>query len=114
MFILPDQIWNSTSATTPRRRAPHLQQLERETHLKVLMPRMLSGQVQGKFLEFISRMIQPDAHSGNWNLHRIQWYLPGERIERQEAPITTIDINQELNRHGDRRYVDTGRTQPLL
>jgi caffeoyl-CoA O-methyltransferase len=34
--------------------------LNRETFLKVLNPRMLSGQIQGKFLEFISRMLTPD------------------------------------------------------
>lgn len=38
---------------------PVLTQLTRETHLKVLMPRMLSGQVQGKMLEMISRMLKP-------------------------------------------------------
>lgn len=36
-----------------------LYQLNRETNLKVLNPRMLSGQVQGKFLEFLSRMLAP-------------------------------------------------------
>lgn len=33
--------------------------LDRETHLKILAPRMLSGNYQGKFLEFISQMIKP-------------------------------------------------------
>jgi predicted O-methyltransferase YrrM len=36
-----------------------LSQLNRETHLKVTHPRMLSGHVQGKFLEMISHMVQP-------------------------------------------------------
>jgi predicted O-methyltransferase YrrM len=36
-----------------------LAELNRETHLKVLHPRMLSGQLQGKLLEFLSRMIRP-------------------------------------------------------
>jgi predicted O-methyltransferase YrrM len=34
-------------------------ELSRETHLKTYYPRMLSGKVQGKFLEMIVRMIQP-------------------------------------------------------
>lgn len=38
---------------------PILAALNRYTHLKVIHPRMLSGQIQGKFLEFISRMINP-------------------------------------------------------
>ncbi|HNY63204.1 MAG TPA: O-methyltransferase [Bacteroidales bacterium] len=33
--------------------------LERETHLKVLRPRMISGKLQGRFLSFISKLIQP-------------------------------------------------------
>lgn len=36
-----------------------LAELNRTTHLKVLYPRMLSGQIQGKLLEMISRMIRP-------------------------------------------------------
>lgn len=38
---------------------PLLKELSRETHLKAINPRMLSGHLQGKLLEFISRMIQP-------------------------------------------------------
>ena len=37
-----------------------LYQLNRETHLKVLRPRMLSGLLQGRFLSFISKMIKPN------------------------------------------------------
>ena len=33
--------------------------LDRETNLKTTMPRMLSGKVQGKFLEMVSLMIKP-------------------------------------------------------
>jgi caffeoyl-CoA O-methyltransferase len=33
--------------------------LERETHLKTLAPQMISGPLQGKLLEFLSKMIQP-------------------------------------------------------
>lgn len=36
-----------------------LKKIKRETHLKVLMPRMLSGHVQGRFLSMISHMIRP-------------------------------------------------------
>lgn len=36
-----------------------LYRLYRETNLKVLNPRMLSGQMQGLFLSFISKMIRP-------------------------------------------------------
>ncbi len=36
-----------------------LKKLNRETHLKILRPRMLSGHMQGKLLEMISCMIEP-------------------------------------------------------
>ncbi len=37
-----------------------LYSLDRETNLKTTMPKMLSGKVQGKFLEIISKMINPE------------------------------------------------------
>lgn len=38
-----------------------LRELERETHLKTLYPRMMAGPYQGKMLEMFSRMIRPVA-----------------------------------------------------
>jgi caffeoyl-CoA O-methyltransferase len=103
MFILPDQIEQYISDhTTPA--SPALQQLERETHLKVLMPRMLSGQVQGKFLEFISRMIQPERilEIGTYTGYSGICLAKGLRTG---GTLTTIDINQELT-DMVQRYVD--------
>lgn len=37
-----------------------LSRLNRETHLKVNSPRMLSGHLQGRFLSFISKLKRPD------------------------------------------------------
>ena len=36
-----------------------LAELERQTHLRVINPRMISGHVQGKLLEMLVRMIRP-------------------------------------------------------
>ena len=38
---------------------PLLQELTRETHLKVLQPRMLSGPLQGRFLSLLSKLTAP-------------------------------------------------------
>lgn len=38
---------------------PLLARLDRETHVRMLSPRMLSGAYQGRFLEMVSRMIRP-------------------------------------------------------
>ena len=36
-----------------------LKDLNKETNLKILNPRMLSGHLQGRFLSIISRLIKP-------------------------------------------------------
>ena len=38
---------------------PVLNELNRETHVNVLRPRMLSGHLQGKMLEMFSCMVRP-------------------------------------------------------
>ena len=40
---------------------PLLTELTRETHIKTMFPRMLSGHLQGRFLEMVSHMINPSA-----------------------------------------------------
>ena len=53
MEFLPKEIDNYVSAHTSPESAL-LNQLNRETHLKVLMPRMLSGHIQGKIISTFS------------------------------------------------------------
>jgi len=36
-----------------------LYRLNRQTHLETINPRMLSGQLQGRFIEFVSKMVRP-------------------------------------------------------
>ena len=36
-----------------------LHELDRQTHLRVVQPRMLSGHIQGKLLELLVRMLRP-------------------------------------------------------
>jgi predicted O-methyltransferase YrrM len=45
--------------TTPE--PPLLAQLTRETHLQLLMPRMSSGHVQGRFLSMLSHLMRPQC-----------------------------------------------------
>ncbi|RYZ45410.1 MAG: O-methyltransferase [Sphingobacteriales bacterium] len=72
-----------------------LKRLNRDTHAKVLMPRMLSGHLQGRVLSMFSRMIQP--------LHvlEIGTYTGYSAICLAEGLhpdgfLHTIDINEEL------------------
>lgn len=72
-----------------------LYQLNRETNLKVLQPRMLSGNLQGKFLTFISKIMQPKAilevgtYTGYAALCLAEG-LPSDGI------LHTIEIDEEL------------------
>lgn len=57
-FILPQPLDDYvTDISSPEPEL--LQRLNRETHLKVLYPRMLSGPVQGRFLAMLSLMLKP-------------------------------------------------------
>lgn len=40
---------------------PLLEELYRQTHIKFVNPNMVSGHLQGKLLEFISKMVSPDC-----------------------------------------------------
>jgi predicted O-methyltransferase YrrM len=71
-----------------------LQQLARETHLKVLLPRMLSGHFQGRFLSFISKLIQPKniLEIGTYTGYSAICLAEGLSINGQ---LITIDVNEE-------------------
>lgn len=72
-----------------------LQLLNRETHAKVLNPRMLSGHLQGRLLAMISKMMQPalileiGTYTGYSALCLCEGLQPG-------GQLITIDINDEL------------------
>lgn len=74
---------------------PILAALSRETYLKVQMPHMASGHVQGIFLEFLSRMIQPKrileigTFTGYATICLAKGLAP-------EGLLYTLDINEEL------------------
>lgn len=72
-----------------------LSQLNRETHLKVNLPIMLSGHLQGKVLEFISYMIQPKQvlEIGTYTGYSAICLAAGLK---EDGELHTIDINEEL------------------
>jgi len=59
MLKLNEEIWQYIIDHTSEQ-DPVLAELDRETYAKVAFPNMLSGHYQGKLLEFISKMIQPE------------------------------------------------------
>ena len=74
---------------------PILAALSRETFLKIQMPQMLSGHVQGLFLENISRMIVPRRilEIGTFTGYSTICLAKGLA---DDGIIYTLDINEEL------------------
>lgn len=72
-----------------------LSALNRKTQTDVLMPQMLSGKVQGQFLQFISQMIQPNRvlEIGTFTGYSAICLAAGLQ---ENGKIFTIDINEEL------------------
>lgn len=72
-----------------------LKKINRDTHANVLMPRMLSGHLQGRLLAMISHMVKPASileigtYTGYSALCLAEGLRPGGRL-------VTIDKNEEL------------------
>src|SRR6185369_11004064 len=72
-----------------------LKKINRETHANVLKSRMLSGQVQGRFLSLISKIIKPKAilEIGTYTGYSAICLAEGLQ---PDGKLITIDINEEL------------------
>lgn len=81
-----------------------LKELSRETHLKVVQPRMITGHFQGRVLSMLSKILNPT------NILEIGTYTGYSALclaegLRKEGQLHTIDINEELTDF-QRRYFD--------
>jgi len=74
---------------------PILQELSRETNLKILRPRMISGNIQGKFLELITKMLKPEKilEIGTYTGYSAICFAKGLS---NTGKLHTIEINDEL------------------
>lgn len=72
-----------------------LQQINRETHLKILKPRMLSGHLQGRVLSMLSHMIKPKyvLEIGTYTGYSALCLAEGLQ---KDGKIVTIEVNEEL------------------
>lgn len=72
-----------------------LKRINRETHANVLMPRMLSGQLQGRLLAMISKMIKPERilEIGTYTGYSALCLAEGLT---ETGKIITLDVNEEL------------------
>ncbi len=73
-----------------------LSQLNRETHLKVVSPRMLSGHLQGRFLSFISKLQQPKLiiEIGTYTGYSALCLAEGLA---KDGKLISIDVNEETS-----------------
>lgn len=72
-----------------------LAKLNRETHLKVMQPRMLSGHFQGRVLSMLSKMIRPERilEIGTYTGYSALCLAEGLT---ETGKLITIDINAQL------------------
>ncbi|MBT8280205.1 MAG: O-methyltransferase [Muriicola sp.] len=103
MHFLPDslqQYLTDHSENEPE----YLTALSRETHLKVLQPRMITGHYQGRVLSMLSKIVRPER------ILEIGTYTGYSALCLAEGLLSTgelhtIDINEELQ-DIQRRYFE--------
>jgi caffeoyl-CoA O-methyltransferase len=74
-----------------------LKKINRETHAKVMQPRMLSGHMQGNFLNMLSHMIRPKQilEIGTYTGYSAVCLSQGLQ---ENGKLHTIDVNEELEK----------------
>jgi caffeoyl-CoA O-methyltransferase len=92
---------------------PLLADLYRETHIRFVNPNMVTGHIQGKFLEFISRMINPEmilevgTFTGYSAICLAKGLRPGGRLY-------TIEINDELQEFSRSYFIRAGLEDKIV
>ncbi len=89
-----------------------LKKLNRDTHVNVLKPRMLSGHLQGRLLAMISQMLRPQ------HILEIGTYTGYSAICLAEGlaangTLHTIDVNAELEEMARRYFAEAGLTNKI-
>lgn len=89
-----------------------LQKIDRETNLKVLMPRMLSGHYQGRVLSFLSKMVSPKRilEIGTFTGYATLCLAEGLT---EDGIIYTLDINEELEEMVKRNFAQSDYTDKI-
>jgi caffeoyl-CoA O-methyltransferase len=94
MDFLPRKIAEYAEAHT-QAESPLLQALVRDTHLKTLAPRMLSGHLQGRFLSLITKLMQPKRILEIGTFTGYSALCLAEGLS-EDGILTTIEANDEL------------------
>ncbi len=95
MEFIPENIADYTEAhTSPE--SPLLRHINRETHAKVLMSRMLSGHLQGRVLAMFSQMIRPKRILEIGTFTGYATICLAEGLA-DDGLLYTLDVNEELH-----------------
>ncbi|WP_318309817.1 O-methyltransferase [Flagellimonas crocea] len=89
-----------------------LQELTRETHLKVVQPRMITGHFQGRVLSMLSKIINPKyiLEIGTYTGYSALCLAEGIQ---QDGELHTVEVNEELHEM-QRKYFDKSRFGPQI
>ena len=90
-----------------------LQRINRETNLKVLMPRMLSGHYQGRVLSMLSKLVNPKRilEVGTFTGYATLCLAEGLH---SEGKLYTLDINVELEDMVRRNFADSAYEKQIV
>tara|TARA_B100000900_G_scaffold387898_1_gene379522 strand:- start:9017 stop:9655 length:639 start_codon:yes stop_codon:yes gene_type:complete len=90
-----------------------LSRLSKETHQKILQPRMLSGHIQGRFLSFISKIKSPNKilEIGTYTGYSTICLAEGLSIN---GKIDTIDKNEELVKIQNKYFKESGYRKNII
>ena len=109
-IINEDLLHYSEQHTTPE--SPLLQKINRDTHAKVLMPRMLSGHLQGRVLSMISKLFRPKSilEIGTYTGYSAICLAEGLA---SDGTLITIDKNEELEGRVREYFEEAGLTSRI-
>tara|TARA_B100000809_G_scaffold261729_1_gene311185 strand:- start:3812 stop:4453 length:642 start_codon:yes stop_codon:yes gene_type:complete len=111
MDFLPEEVDNFVTKNTENEPAL-LNELNHETWEKVLIPRMLSGHLQGRVLSMLSHMIRPKTILEIGTYTGYSAICMAEGLE-DGGKIHTIDINEELESMV-KKYIDKAGLQDTI
>ena len=90
-----------------------LSRLSKETHQKILQPRMLSGHIQGRFLSFISKIKSPDKILEIGTYTGYSTICLAEGLS-EDGKIDTIDKNKELIKIQNKYFEQSGYRKNII
>lgn len=86
---------------------PLLAELDRETHLRVVQPRMISGHLQGRLLEMVVRMIRPQRILEIGTFTGYSAICMARGLD-EGGELHTIEANDELEPIASKYFIRSG------